>query len=102
MRESEPMEEFMQTGWGGIREATDRHLIRYNLGSGGSGAIVDFQVEPARKAGTWIVGEGTIHHIAFQIGSRAEQNTLKHYLEGLGYTDVSDALSSDVRGNRLP
>ncbi len=90
MREAETMEEFMQLGWGGRRIAADRSLIRYELGAGGSGAIVDFQVEPDRKAGTWVVGEGTVHHMAFQIGTHAEQTELKLHLEGLGYTDVSD------------
>lgn len=90
MREAETMEEFMQTGWGGQRVTDDRHLIRYQLGTGGSGTYIDFEVEPARKAGTWIVGEGTVHHMAFQIGSHGQQDQLKAHLEGLGYTDVSD------------
>ncbi len=89
-RDAETMEEFMQLGWGGKRVAADRSLIRYELGAGGTGAIVDFQVEPDRKPGTWVVGEGTVHHMAFQIGTHAEQTELKLHLEGLGYTDVSD------------
>ena len=90
MRDAEAMEEFMQLGWGGTRVTEDRNLIRYQLGSGGSGTIIDFEVEPARKAGTWIVGEGTVHHMAFQVASHAEQGELKLHLEGMGYTDVSD------------
>ena len=90
MRDAEAMEEFMQLGWGGTRVTEDRNLIRYQLGSGGSGTIIDFEVEPARKAGTWIVGEGTVHHMAFQVASHAEQGQIKLHLEGMGYTDVSD------------
>ena len=90
MRDAEFMEEFMQVGWGGTRVADDRHLIRYELGEGGSGTIIDFEVEPDRKAGSWIVGEGAIHHMAFQVESHEHQDKLKFYLEGLGYTDVSD------------
>ena len=90
MRDAEPMEEFMQLGWGGQRVTEDRHLIRYQLGKGNSGTLIDFEVEPARKAGTWTVGEGTVHHMAFQVGSHAEQEQLKLHLEGMGYTDVSD------------
>jgi glyoxalase family protein len=89
-RDAELMEEFMQIGWGGRRTADDRNMIRYELGAGGTGALIDFHVEPARKPGTWIVGEGTVHHMAFQIGSHAEQDALKFHLEGIGYTDVSD------------
>ena len=90
MRDAEAMEEFMQLGWGGTRVSEDRNLIRYQLGGGGSGTIIDFEVEPARKAGTWIVGEGTVHHMAFQVASHAEQGQIKLHLEGMGYTDVSD------------
>jgi glyoxalase family protein len=89
-REAELMEEFMQDGWGGRRVADDRNLIRYALGSGGTGTLIDFEVQPERKPGTWTVAEGTVHHMAFQIGSHAQQAELKFHLEGLGYTDVSD------------
>ena len=90
MRDAEMMEEFMQLGWGGTRVAADRNLIRYQLGDGGTGTLIDFEVEPARKPGTWIVGEGTVHHMAFQIGNHEQQTQLKLHLEGMGYTDVSD------------
>ena len=90
VRDAEFMEEFMQVGWGGTRVADDRNLIRYEVGEGGAGAIIDFEVEPDRKPGTWIVGEGAIHHMAFQVDNHQQQNELKFYLEGLGYTDVSD------------
>lgn len=90
MRDAEFMEEFMQVGWGGTRVADDGKLIRYEVGEGGAGAIIDFEVEPDRKPGTWIVGEGAIHHMAFQVDNHEQQNELKFHLEGLGYTDVSD------------
>jgi glyoxalase family protein len=90
MRDSEFMEEFMEVGWGGERVGEDRNLIRYTVGEGGSGAIVDFVVEPERKAGSWAVGEGAIHHMAFEVASHEHQDELKFFLEGIGYTDVSD------------
>lgn len=90
MIDAEYMEEFMQIGWGGTRVADDRHLIRYTMGEGGAGAIVDFEVEPNRKPGTWIVGEGAIHHMAFQVATHEQQAELKFHLEGIGYTDTSD------------
>lgn len=89
-RDMEMMDEFLQIGWGGTRVADDRNRVRYQLGAGGSGTLIDFEVEPDRKPGSWIVGEGTIHHMAFQIGSHEQQDQLKFHLEGLGYTDVSD------------
>jgi len=90
MRDAEMMEEFMQIGWGGTRIAEDRNLIRYQVGQGGTGAIVDFVVEPERKLGSWIVAEGTIHHMAFEVASHAHQNELRGFLEGIGYTDISE------------
>ncbi len=36
------------------------------------------------------MGEGFIHHMAFQVANHDEQNELKGFLEGLGFTDVSD------------
>lgn len=90
MRDSEFMEEFMQIGWGGKRVTDDQNLIRYAVGDGNSGTLVDFVVEPDRKLGSWIVGEGTIHHMAFEVASHDHQNELKFFLEGLGYTDISD------------
>ncbi|MGR8920960.1 MAG: VOC family protein [Gammaproteobacteria bacterium] len=89
-RDMEFMDEFMQVGWGGTRVTDDGNGVRYALGAGGTGALVDFLVEPDRKAGTWTVAEGTVHHMAFQIGTHEQQNALKFHLEGLGYTDVSD------------
>jgi glyoxalase family protein len=89
-RDGELMEEFMQVGWGGRRVADDRNRIRYALGTGDTGTLIDFEIEPDRKPGTWTVAEGTVHHMAFQIGNHAQQAELKFHLEGIGYTDVSD------------
>lgn len=90
LRDAEWMEEFMQMGWGGRRTSDEGNRIRYEVGAGGPGAIVDFEVEPERKAGSWIVGEGAVHHMAFQVENHEQQDQLKFHLEGLGYTDVSD------------
>tara|TARA_Y100001934_G_C11918741_1_gene570203 strand:- start:23 stop:412 length:390 start_codon:yes stop_codon:yes gene_type:complete len=69
--------------------------VRYELGEGGSGALIDFDIEPDRKPGSWTVGEGTIHHMALQIGNHEQQDQLKFHLEGMGYTDVSDVKDRD-------
>lgn len=90
MRDAEMMEEFMQVGWGGTRVSEDRNLIRYQVGKGGTGTNIDFMVEPERKLGSWIVGEGTIHHMAFEVASHEHQNELRFFLEGIGYTDISE------------
>jgi glyoxalase family protein len=82
--------EFMEGGWNGRRTAEEGDHLRYEIGDGGSGRIVDFVREPDLSIGSWTFGEGTVHHCAFQVDSLEIQDEVKGYLEGLGYTDVSD------------
>ena len=89
-RDMEFMAEFMEIGWGGRKEAEDGNAVRYSMGEGGTGTYTDFEVEPDRKSGSWIVGEGTIHHMAYNVDTREQQDQIKFFLEGLGYTDCSD------------
>lgn len=89
-RNLEESDEFMQMGWGGRKIAEDGDVVRYEIGVGGSGAIVDFLIEPDRAPGSWTLGEGAVHHMAFQVPGSEDQDDLKGYLEGLGFTDVSD------------
>jgi glyoxalase family protein len=90
IRDLETMEEFMQRGWGGQRIADDRNYVRYALGDGGSGTYIDFVIEPNLKQGSWTLGEGAVHHMAFQVATHAEQGAIKGFLEGMGFTDTSD------------
>ena len=90
VRDIELMDEFMQDGWGGRRVAEDGAHVRYALGEGASGCLVDFVVEPQRAQGSWGLGEGAIHHMAFQVGTHAEQDAIKARLESMGLTDTSD------------
>jgi len=90
VRDLELMDEFMHVGWGGRRVAEDGALVRYALGAGHSGALVDFLVEPDKAQGSWNLGEGYVHHMAFQVGTHAEQNAIKARLESMGLTDTSD------------
>jgi glyoxalase family protein len=90
VRDLELSDQFMQTGWGSRRVADDGNAVRYEMGAGGAGAIVDYMVEPNRAPGSWTFGEGYIHHCAFSVGSLDEQMSIKLFLEGMGFTDVSD------------
>ncbi len=90
VRDLEAMDEFMQRGWGARRLAEDRHYVRYALGKGGSGTYIDFVIEPKLKQGSWTLGEGAVHHMAFQVATHAEQSAIKGFLEGMGFTDTSD------------
>jgi glyoxalase family protein len=90
VRDMDMMDEFMQQGWGGRKVSSDRNYVRYVLGEGGSGAYVDFVVEPDLKPGSWTVSEGAVHHMAFQVDTHEQQNAIKGFLEGMGFTDTSD------------
>lgn len=90
VRDVDASTDFMEVGWNGSQTADDGKYIRYEVGDGGTGHIVDFVVEPDLPQGTWTFGEGTVHHAAFQVESLDVQDEVKVYLEGLGYTDVSD------------
>ena len=90
VRDFEASEEFMDQAWNGKRIATDGRHIRYHIGNGGTGAIVDFVLEPELPPASWMYGEGVVHHTAFQVADLDVQAKVKFHLEGLGFTDTSD------------
>jgi glyoxalase family protein len=90
VRDSENTDEFMHYGWSGQNRRTDGAHIRYEVGKGGSGTIIDFEVLPDLAQGSWAYGEGVTHHCAFEVDDLDVQKVVKFHLEGLGYTDVSD------------
>jgi len=90
VRDLETSDEFMQQGWNGQRRRTDGNYTRYEVGTGGTGTIVELAVHPDLAQGSWQYGEGVVHHCAFQVPDLEAQATVKFHLVGLGYTDVSD------------
>jgi glyoxalase family protein len=90
VRDVEGSDEFMHYGWNGQHRKEERSYVRYELGAGGSGTIVDFHVEPTLAQGSWVYGEGVPHHCAFEVDTLDVQSHTKHHLEGLGFTDCSD------------
>ena len=65
-------------------------MVRFTVGKGGSGTYTDFTIEPDRKPGSWTIGAGAIHHMAYKVETPEQQKEIKFFTEGLGYTDVSD------------
>ena len=90
VRDAESSQEFMEAAWNGRKTKSDGDDLRYEVGKGGTGAIVDFKVDSKLAAGTWTFGEGTVHHAAFAVDNLDVQTEVKAHVEGLGYTDVSD------------
>ncbi|WP_193075997.1 VOC family protein [Pseudomonas sp. FME51] len=90
VRDLENSAEFMHYGWSGKQRDTDGSFTRYEVGNGGAGTVIDFELEPDLPQGSWAYGEGTVHHCAFEVSDLEVQRSVKLHLEGMGYTDVSD------------
>lgn len=90
VRDLENSAEFMHMGWSGKQRGSDGRFTRFEVGSGGAGTIIDYELLPDVPAGSWAYGEGTVHHCAFEVTDLAVQKDVKFRLEGLGYTDTSD------------
>lgn len=75
-------------GFRKVNEDGAYHL--YEVADGGPGNQVILRHEPNRPQGSWILGSGTVHHVAFQVANDEKQAEVKAYLEGLGYTDTSE------------
>lgn len=89
-RDMEMMSEFLEVAWGSKNEGTDGNRMRYSMGEGGTGTFTDFVIDPDIKPGSWYVGQGAIHHMAYHCPDSETQNKIKFFVEGLGYTDFSD------------
>jgi glyoxalase family protein len=82
--------EFAASGWSAHLVAEEGDHVRFALDGGGPGRIIDYVAEPGLPQAGWTYGEGMIHHTAFQVDDEAAQYGVKAYLEGLGFTDVSE------------
>jgi hypothetical protein len=49
VRDAENPGEFMQSGWNGRKGRVDDRYLRYEVGEGGSGAIVEFRIDPISR-----------------------------------------------------
>jgi len=58
--------------------------------AGGFGGRVELVHEPELRPGTWHFAEGTPHHWAWDVTDEDNQMGLKAFIEGLGYTDVTE------------
>jgi glyoxalase family protein len=86
---ADEMAEFLEQGMGGTRVASEGAAELWRVGEG-PGNRVELVEEHDVPRGTWRFGEGTVHHVAFDLGTSERQMNLKLNLEGLGYTDVSE------------
>jgi glyoxalase family protein len=92
VREPGEMDFFITEGMRGERLASESRWHQYRIGTGeGNGRILELAEEPELPQGTWHFGEGTIHHHAFDVIDAENQQVVKDWLVGLGFTDVSEA-----------
>lgn len=82
---------YMEKGIGATAVGSEGSSRRFEVGSSGRGRMVEIVEDPDEPPGTWFFGEGTVHHCAWDIGDSGAQMELKGWLEGLGYTDCTEA-----------
>jgi glyoxalase family protein len=91
VREPEPMDDFLQGALGARRLSGDGPHHQYQIGDGAeAGGRIELVEEPDLPQGSWHFGEGTMHHQAFDAVDAGNQERIKDWIVGLGYTDVSD------------
>jgi glyoxalase family protein len=81
----------MAMGFEQTQDDNQGEYHRFEIAGGGPGKTVEYVVEPNREQGSWFYGEGFVHHVAFNVTDEAVQKDYKEYLEGLGFTDVSES-----------
>jgi glyoxalase family protein len=92
VREQGPMDYFVRNGMNGEPLPDEGEHHQYRIGTAeGFGRMLELVEEPELHQGTWHFGEGTIHHQAFDVISAENQEAVKDYIVGLGFTDVSEA-----------
>lgn len=91
VRDDREMSAFMTDAMGFKGMGQDGRDSRFEVGDGAPGRVVEVTHTPDLAQGSWTFGEGTVHHVAFKVEDHKTQADFKSYLEGLGYTDCSDA-----------
>jgi glyoxalase family protein len=91
VREVSEMDFFLVQGMGAEHVASDGANHQYRIGTDeGHGRMIELVEEPDLPQGTWHFGEGTIHHHAFDVIDAENQQIIKDWIVGLGFTDVSE------------
>ncbi len=86
----EEMQRYLTEGVGAKLVRSEDGAELYELGTTGRGRSIELVEDRDSPPGTWFFGEGTVHHCAWDIGNAEAQAEMKVWLEGLGYTDVTE------------
>lgn len=90
VRDRVEQERFLVDAVGFRKTDEDERYQRFEVGLGGPGKTVLVRHDPDVAQGSWIFGEGTVHHVALAVKDDAEQAELRDHIVGLGYTDCSE------------
>jgi len=91
VRDVTEQERFLTEGLGFRKTGEEGPYHRFEIGDGGAQRTVFLLHEPDVPQGSWAYGAGLVHHVAFAVQNDEQQKEIKDYLEGLGYTDVSES-----------
>jgi glyoxalase family protein len=92
VREPDLQAFFITEGMGGAQTGSEGKHHEFTIGNDeGHGRILELVEEPELPQGSWTFGEGTIHHQAFDVIDADNQQVVKDWLVGLGFTDVSES-----------
>jgi catechol 2,3-dioxygenase-like lactoylglutathione lyase family enzyme len=89
-RDLEEQEFFLGTVMNFTRVGQEGPVTRYRMGDGGYNRIIDLYHMPDTKQGSWGFAVGIPHHYALAVEDDEENGTIKAYVEGFGFTDVSE------------
>jgi glyoxalase family protein len=92
VREPDTQAFFITEGMSGEQVGSEGAHHQFRIGTDeGHGRMLELVEEPDLPQGTWNFGEGTIHHHAFDVVSAENQQAVKDWLVGLGFTDASES-----------
>jgi glyoxalase family protein len=92
VREPDLQASFITEGMGGMQVGSEGKDHQFQIGTDeGYGRMLELVEEPELPQGSWTFGEGTIHHHAFDVMDAENQQTVKDWLVGLGFTDASES-----------
>lgn len=90
VREVPSMHAYLVDALGFEKTGQEENYHQYEINGGGPCKTVILREDADTPQGSWTFGEGTVHHVAFQVENDDTQKQLKDWLEGLGYTDSSE------------
>lgn len=90
VREVGEQSRFLEDVMGYQQTGREGNYYRFELNEGGAGKTIFLLHEPDVPQGSWILGCGTVHHVAFAVDTDEELKKVKAIVEGIGYTDISE------------